>query len=92
MARGALRDSPNEGYDLRAQLRKKWTRQVLFNVQTACEGETEKDERVYSSSAAIKWNETNRELTVRILIDSMFGNFQLNMSIDDVTVAKLRQG
>lgn len=88
--RGSLDDAPNVGFDLRSMLNRPWTRQHLFNTQTSVEGEALKDERVFSASAALKWDQRAKSLTVKATIDTLTGSFPLVLSIDDVSIAILR--
>ncbi len=87
--RTSLADDPNCGFDLRQQINAKWTRARLYEVKTGIEREALKDERVFSAACALSFTPATRALTATIELETMYGPFDLVLSIDAVTVAIL---
>jgi hypothetical protein len=90
MLHGSHVESRNDGFNIRRFLNGKWSTAKAFSVKTGVEREGVKDERIYSSNARISFSPKNRSLTIEADVDSMFGEFDLVIQIDEVSARILR--
>ena len=84
--RGTYLPDPNAGFDVRAFLNESITPSEIFQIESGCENEALKDERVLEADATVTYDEAAARLTIELRITDDEGPFELVLAIDAVSV------
>lgn len=84
--RGQLDFSPNDGIDIRDELREDMTPDDVFHMKQKVENELLKDERADDADVLASWDPQTSAVTLSMTITKATGGFKLVVKVTDVTV------
>lgn len=91
-ARGLLLFHPDYGLDLRGMLSDGISTEGLSALKSSLEREAEKDERVFSVSVGLSYDQPTEKLSASFAITTAAGPFQFVIAVSKVTTQLLFQG
>jgi hypothetical protein len=88
--RGSLFYDLNYGFDVRGFFNAALSASEAATLERAIADECEKDERIVSATAQVRFSSATREMVIKLELESVYGTTPLTLTVDRVSVTILR--